>query len=508
MIISKVLLIIANLTEKKDDDLVTKNESLKILIVSSEASPFAKTGGLGDVAGSLPRALNDLGADVRIVLPKYKSIKNEYLQNAQFEGAFSVRLSWRVQRAGVLKVEKEFPAYLVENEYYFGRDGFYGYEDDNERFAFFCRAVIEMLPVIDFIPDIIHCNDWQTGLICVFLKENYQNFPMYRNIKTLFTIHNLQYQGNFGLDTFEMLDLPQGCFGGLEFYGQISYMKAGLCYSDKISTVSPTYAQEIQTAQYGYGMDGILRSRSQSLTGILNGIDFEANDPSEDKRIFVPFDLDHLEKKKENKRLLQQKLGLAPTDAPLFGMITRLADQKGLDLLANVLGYLMKQEIQFVVLGTGEPRYEEMFRSFAARYPEKMSANITFDDVLAQQIYAASDMFLMPSLFEPCGLGQIFSLRYGTVPVVRKTGGLADTITHYNRSTKQGNGFVFEDYLASGLLWAIDQALETYWDFPMDWSQIVKNAMACDFSWFHSAKEYLKLYDDMAEDTLLTQCFS
>ncbi len=476
-----------------------QGSDLKILIVSSEVAPYAKSGGLGDVAGSLPKALKNMGADVRVVLPKYKTIKEEYLEDAENIGTFDACLSWRTQKASVWMKKTDFPVYFIENDYYFGRDAMYGYNDDNERFAFFSKAVVDMLAMLDFYPDVIHLNDWQTGPVALFLKETYRKFIYYSKIKILFTIHNLQYQGNFPKDTLEMLDVPNSCYdnGNVEFYGNVSFMKMGLVYADRISTVSNTYAREIQTEQYGYGMAGILRAQSAKLTGIINGIDYSQYDPETDKRIYENFTAEMLENKRKNKEMLQERLGLEKRDAPLISIVSRLADQKGLDLVFQVLEEMMKEDIQFAVLGTGEERYEYMFRDFEARYPGRISANILFDDNLAQKIYAGSDMFLMPSLFEPCGLGQMISLRYGTVPIVRKTGGLADTITHYDATAKTGNGFVFEDYNAGGLLWGIHEALRVYQMGEGEWCHVVKNAMACNYSWDNSAKEYISLYNSM-----------
>ncbi len=476
-----------------------EDKKLKVLIVSSEVAPYAKSGGLGDVAGSLPKALKKLGVDVRVVLPKYKTIKTEYFNDVKYLGSFNTNLSWRNQKVGVLLKETEFPVYFIENDYYFYRDGLYGYGDDNERFAFFSKATLDMLSFIDFYPDIIHCNDWQTGPLCLFLKETYRKFIYYSNIKTLYTIHNLQYQGNFGRETMDLLDVPDYCFtnGNIEFYGNVSYMKAGLMYADKISTVSNTYADEIQTEQYGYGMDGVLRFKRDNLCGIINGIDFNENNPATDSRLFKNFDVNSLDIKKENKRELQKELGLEERDVPIISIISRLADQKGLDLVAQIFDELMNEDVQFVVLGTGEARYEHMFRFFEHKYKGKVSANIMFDGNLAQRIYASSDMFLMPSLFEPCGLGQMFSLRYGTVPIVRKTGGLADTVFHYNTETKEGNGFVFETYDGNGLLWAIREALKVYRMGSDEWNTVVKNAMNCNYSWENSAKKYVELYESI-----------
>ncbi len=476
-----------------------EDKKLKVLIVSSEVAPYAKSGGLGDVAGSLPKALKELGVDVRVVLPKYKTIKNEHFEDVKYLGSFDTNLSWRTQKAGILLKEADVPVYFIENDYYFYRDGLYGYGDDNERFAFFCKATLDMLSFIDFYPDVIHCNDWQTGPLCLLLKETYRKLIYYSKIKTLYTIHNLQYQGVFGRETMDLLDVPDYCFtnGDLEFYGNVSYMKAGLIYADKISTVSETYAKEIQTEQYGYGMDGILRFKKDNLCGIINGIDFNENNPATDTRLYKNFDINSIEIKKENKRELQKELGLEERDVPIISIISRLADQKGIDLVAQIFDELMHEDVQFVVLGTGESRYEHMFKSFEYRYKGKVCSNIMFDATRAQRIYASSDIFLMPSLFEPCGLGQMFSLRYGTVPVVRKTGGLADTIFHYNTETKEGNGFVFETYDSNGLLWAIKEALKVYNMGEEEWSHVVKNAMSCNYSWENSARKYVELYKSL-----------
>ena len=339
-------------------------EKLKVLIVSSEAAPFIKSGGLGDVVGSLPKALKALGADVRVVIPKFRKIKNENYIDVEYLGGFDVKLGWRTQKAGILLKNGEVPTYFVENDFYFGREDLYGYGDDNERFAFFSKAVLDMLPFVDFIPDIIHCNDWQTGPVPMILRETYRKITYLQNIKTVYTIHNLQYQGNFDPSSMEMLDLPWYLYdnGTVEFYGRMSYMKAGLMYADIISTVSETYAGEIQTEEYGYGFDGIIRSRKDRLRGIINGIDYKLNDPETDSRIDVNYTIDTVEKKKENRRLLQDQLGLERRDVPMIRMISRLADQKGFDILSCAMERLMQNDIQFVILGTGEKRYEDMFR--------------------------------------------------------------------------------------------------------------------------------------------------
>ena len=473
-------------------------EKLKILIVSSEAAPFVKSGGLGDVVGSLPKALKELGADVRVVIPKFKKIKNEHYIGVEFLGNYNVKLGWRTQKAGILYKEDPIPVYFVENDFYFGRDDLYGYSDDNERFAFFSKAVLDMLPFVDFIPDVIHCNDWQSGALPMILKETYKKISYFRNIKTLYTIHNLQYQGNFHPSSLEMFDLPGYLYdnGTVEFYGSMSYMKAGLQYADMISTVSETYAREIQTEEYGYGFDGIMRALSGKLRGIINGIDYVSNDPETDRRIDINFSVETAYKKKENKKLLQNMLGLEERDVPMICMISRLANQKGFDILADAMEGIMQKDVQFVLLGTGEKNYEDMFRYYESRWKGRFSSCIMFDDALAQKIYASGDIFLMPSRFEPCGLGQMFSLRYGTVPVVRKTGGLADSVQMFNRETKEGNGFLFETYDAGGILWALNEAVSVYEDKDM-WNRLVENCMNTKLSWADSAEKYIELYEEV-----------
>jgi len=414
--------------------------------------------------------------------------------------SITIHLSWRAQGASVYTLEPEEDCdcpqmYMIENDYYFGRDGYYGYGDDYERFAFFSKASIEFLTKVDFCPDIIHFNEWQTGLGCTYLRDMYRGFTFYENMKSLFSIHNLNYQGIFGRETLWSIGLNDGYFtnGDLEFYENISLLKAGIVHSDAVSTVSETYAQEIQTSSYGYGMDGLLRMRGEyegNLYGIVNGIDVELNDPATDQRIFVNYDVSNvMEKKRENKYKLQEQLGLPRSDAPMIGIISRLASQKGFDIISLALDEILSKDVQLVILGTGEGRYEELFRNYAWRYPDKLSTQITFSDELAQCIYASSDIFLMPSVYEPCGLGQMFAMRYGTLPVVRKTGGLADTVRHYE------NGFVFEDFVASGLMWALNQALECY--YTPKWQELVTNAMTCDFSWDKSAAAYIELYNKL-----------
>lgn len=474
--------------------------ALKVLIVASEVSPYAKSGGLGDVTGSLPKALKNAGVDVRVVFPKYKTIKSQYTDNARYIDTFEVILGWRRQVTKIYQLDCNVPTYMLENNYYFNRDGYYGYGDDNERFSYFSKAAIEFLDCIDFVPDIIHCNDWQTAPICVYLKDFYGRYLSLSKIRTLFTIHNLQYQGSFGKETLGMMDLNDGYFTSdkLELNNMVCFMKAGLLYSDAINTVSSTYAYEIQTPQYGYGLDGVLRCRQNVLYGIVNGIDYNENNPETSQKIYANFGADDMSGKAENKKKLQEELGLPQRDVPVFSLISRLADQKGIDLVLEAMESVLQRDVQFVVLGTGEGRYENAFRNLAARYPGKVSANIMFSDVLAQKIYAGSDLFLMPSLFEPCGLGQLFAMSYGTVPITRTTGGLVDTVKHYCEENPSGNGFQFQDYVASGLIWAIERALEAYENKEV-WNRVVQNAIRTRFSWDKSAQEYITLYKKMLE---------
>ncbi|HOM02015.1 MAG TPA: glycogen synthase GlgA [Acetivibrio sp.] len=470
----------------------------KVLFASSEVDPFAKSGGLADVAASLPKALCSLGHDVRVVMPKYKDIPFQYVEKMQKIGEIGVYVSWRQQYCGILKLEMDnVTYYFIDNEYYFGRDGYYGYYDEAERFAFFCKALLEILPVIGFKPDIIHCNDWQTGVVSVFLNAWYKGSEFYKDIKTVFTIHNLKYQGVFPKEVFgEVLGLPWEYFhaDGIEFYDKVNYLKAGIAYSDIITTVSKTYAEEIKSDFFGENLNNLLQKRSNDLYGILNGIDMERNNPAVDDRLFANYSIDNLEGKLTNKQMLQKSLGLQERiDIPLIGVISRLVDQKGFDLIDYVMDEILRMDIQFVLLGAGEYRYEQMFKYYQDKYPGKISVNLKYDAVLAQRIYAGADMFLMPSLFEPCGLSQMFSLRYGTIPIVRETGGLKDTIIPYNDITHEGNGFTFSRYNAHDMLYAIKEAVHFYYH-RATWTYLMKKGMCSDFSWEKSAKEYLELY--------------
>lgn len=474
-------------------------EKLKVLLVSTEVAPYIKSGGLGDVAGSLPKELKKEGVDIRVCFPKYKDINYGLINGLTHVMNLKTSLGWRDLDASVYSFDDGVKNYLIDNSYYFYRSGLYGYSDDYERFAFFTKVSIEFLFSIGWSPDVIHFNDWQTGLGPIYLNDLYRGYSFYEKVKSVYTIHNLQYQGIFGGLILGDVGLDGGYFrpDKLEYYGNISYMKGGIVYADKIGTVSRTYAHEIQTPSYSYGMDGVLRARQADITGIINGIDYSENNPEYDARLVSNYNAENLAKKHDNKMALQAELGLMRTDAPLIAIVSRLVDQKGLDLLAFIMDELMHKDIQMVVLGTGESRYENMFKHYAWRFRHKMAACISFDAALAQRIYAASDMFLMPSLFEPCGLGQMIAMRHGSVPVVRRTGGLNDTVSGYNYETGEGTGFVFNDYDAHGLMWAVNEALHCYSNEPKHWRKIVENCMKSDFSWQRSAEEYIEMYEQI-----------
>ncbi|RGS72249.1 glycogen synthase GlgA [Mitsuokella sp. AF21-1AC] len=477
---------------------------MKVLYVASEAVPFVKTGGLADVAGSLPQALRGEDVDVRVILPKYGQIPEKFRQEMKHIYDGELPVSWRTKYVGLDMLEYNgVTYYFVDNEEYFKRDGFYGYGDDAERFSFFCRAVLNLLPAMDFWPDVIHTNDWHTGLVNVFLKLEHQGDERYEKIRTLYTIHNLKYQGIFPKDVMsDVLGLDWKYFnnGDLEFYDAVNFMKGGLIYADFISTVSKTYAKEIQYEYFGEHLDGLLRSRSDTLFGITNGIDYNVYNPATDTNLFETYDVDTLDRKADNKTELQKMLGL-PTGRriPMVAVVSRLVAAKGLDLIVRMMDEILQHEdIQFVVLGTGDKPYEDWFKGLAWRFPKKVSANIRFSNQLAQRIYAAADIFLMPSNYEPCGIGQLIALRYGAVPLVRETGGLKDTVIPYDKYTKKGNGFVFSDYNAHEMMYALKRALSAYENYG-EWEQIVENAMHSDYSWKESAKEYKQLYAKLIE---------
>ncbi len=483
------------------------DRSLKILMVASEVVPFAKTGGLADVAGSLPKALATVGNDgqvndVRVAMPHYKGVEGgEY--RLDFPVTFGGRTESAIVREASIEAHyngshKKLPVYLMDNHHYFYRDGMYMFPDEAERFTFFCRAVLEMLPRLNWQPDIIHCNDWQTGPIPFYIKTRYRHDPFYSRISTVFTIHNLQYQGNFPRAALKTLGVGEEYFvpEKLEFYGTVSYMKMGINYADIINTVSRTYSSEIQRPELGERMDGLLRMRSHDLYGIVNGINYHEFNPGTDHRIHRNYGRDSLENKKENKYALQKEMGLPVKDIPLMCVVSRLVDQKGLDLISEIAEELMHLDIQLAVLGSGDRYYEDMFKNLKEKYAQKVGVYIGYNSILAQRIYAGADMFLMPSRFEPCGLGQLIAMRYGTVPIVRATGGLADTVNDYNPVTGSGSGFVFSEYSARALYHTIARALKVYREDPGQWVRLVKNCMDLDFSWAKSGVEYLQIYQE------------
>ncbi len=474
-------------------------EKTKILFVASEAVPFIKTGGLADVMGALPKTLSKMGYDVRVVIPKYSGIKTEYTKKMKpvYQGV--VNLAWRQQYYGVESLQLDgVTYYFLDNEQYFKRDACYGYYDDGERFAYFSRAVLAMLPQIGFHPDILHCNDWHTGLIGAYLKEDFIHDPWYDGIKIIYTIHNLKYQGIYGPEILvDVIGLPYALFsnGNLEQDGNVNYLKAGLVYADQITTVSPTYAKEITYPYFGEGLDGFMRENQDKIIGILNGLDTDAYDPETDPYIKSKYtEKNARAAKRINKDALRQELGLrVKRGVPLLAMVTRLTESKGLDLVTRVMDELMDDDVQLVIVGTGDAAYEDAFRGLQGRKPTKVSAQITFNEALAHKVYAASDMFLMPSRYEPCGLSQMIALRYGSIPIVRETGGLKDSVIPYDKYTRKGNGLTFANFNAHELLFTAKRGMGYYED-DVIWNQLTKNAMESDFSWDRSAREYSKLY--------------
>ena len=485
-----------------------KNEAKKpinILFASFEAEPFMKTGGLGDVAGTLPSYIQGAGFDIRVILPKLSVIPEKYRAKMEPVACFDVQLSWRKQYCGLLTLKhKGVTYYFLDNEYYFKRDRVYGDYDDGERIAFFSKAILEsILHMPDFMPDILHCNDWHTALTPVYLREKFMGIPGFDKMKTVFTIHNLKFQGVFpGSVLGDVLGLHDCPAAGQLMYGDaVNYMQGAIRYSDRLTTVSPTYAEEICTPYYGEGMDWLFSERKSVLSGILNGIDTKKYDPMTDKAVEIPFDADSLELKRRNKEKLQAELGLTvDADLPMFVVVSRLTEQKGFDLITYNLPEIVRRDMQFVVLGVGEARFEEAFRWYAAANPEKICACIAFDELLSRRLYACGDVLLMPSRFEPCGLAQLMAMRYGTLPLVRETGGLRDTVRPYNQYTSDGTGFSFANYNAHELMGTIDTALDVWKNHPDDWRTMQKTAMAEDFSWRVSAKKYRALYRDLVKD--------
>ncbi|RDI44381.1 glycogen synthase GlgA [Falsibacillus pallidus] len=474
---------------------------MKLLFVVSECVPFAKSGGLADVAGALPKKLKERGHDIRVMMPKYGQIPLEFKEKMQHACDFRVQMGWRNQYCGIEKLEWEgIVYYFVDHEYYFNRSEMYGHFDDGERFSFFCRAVLESFEHLSFFPEIIHCHDWHTGMVPLCLRADYQRKSGYEFIKTVYTIHNLQFQGIFPKSVFtDLLNIDESYYNSrlAEFYGNVNFMKAAIATADQITTVSRTYSKEILTEYYGEKLDGILSKRSASLKGILNGIDYDLYDPVNDPWLIKNYDADSLDGKEANKLNLQESFQLpVSTDIPVAAMISRLTEQKGIDLIRGVFHEILAHDVQLIILGTGDAEYENFVREMADHYPQKVRVVIGFDEQLAHKIYAGADLFLMPSKFEPCGLGQLIAMRYGSVPVVRETGGLKDTVLPFNEFTNEGNGFSFSNYNAHDMLFTIERALKFYHD-QSKWKHIVQNAMKQNHSWEASASHYEELYSSL-----------
>ena len=473
----------------------------KILFAASECVPFIKTGGLADVVGSLPKYFDKEEFDVRVMIPNYRMIDPKWKEKMTYKTSFYMNLAWRNQYVGIMEMEYEgITFYFIDNEFYFSGDHPYGeIYQDIEKFAFFSKAVLSSLPVIDFRPDVIHCHDWQTGLIPVFLKDTFAQNPFFWGIKTVMTIHNLKFQGVWDKNTVQdITGLSSYYFtpDKLEAYGNANYLKGGICYADTVTTVSESYAEEIKTPFYGEGLDGLLNARSAELCGIVNGLDYNEWNPWTDPYIEHHYSASNFRKeKKKNKVALQKELGLAQNEKVFMtGVVSRLTDQKGFDLIECVMEQLCAEDVQFVILGTGEPRYENLFRHYEWKYKDRVSANIYYNNERSHKIYASCDAFLMPSLFEPCGLSQLMSLRYGTLPIVRETGGLKDTVEPYNEYEGTGTGFSFANYNAHEMLATVEYAKKIYYERKRDWNKIVDRAMAADFSWNVSAKKYEEIY--------------
>lgn len=485
----------ANNTKKE----VSIQKKKSVLYVASEANPFAGTGGLADVIGSLPKSLaKSRSYDVRVVIPLYKDFSSLHRDKLRFVGNFNVELSWRNQYCGLFEYKHEgVKFYFLDNEYYFKRDGLYGFYDDGERFAFFSKATLTMLSYLDFYPDIVHAHDWQSALSVIYLKTLYRLEPGYDKIKTIFTIHNIEYQGKY--DRFllgDVFGLSDDCYKDLEYDNCVNLLKGAMVYSDIVSTVSPTYAEEIKYDYFSHGLSPIVNSVAHKTVGILNGIDQTVYNPEKDERLFANYNSEDLSGKKVCKKELQKMLGLPEKDVPIIAMITRLVGHKGVDLLKCVVDDVLSENVQLVILGKGEKQYEDFFKKVQDEYSTKCRAVIAYNKDLSSKIYSGADIFLMPSKSEPCGLSQMIAAKYGTVPVVRKTGGLADSITPYNLNRKYGNGFRFETYNAHEMLYVLKDAIFTYAD-KLTWAKLMVTAMKTDFSWRKSAKEYIKVYDKL-----------
>lgn len=475
---------------------------MKVMFAVSECVPFVKSGGLADVAGALPKELAKLGADVRVIMPNYSMIPEKYRDNMKKVAEFTVPVGWRNQYCAIFElVQNGITYYFIDNLYYFRRDGLYGHYDDGERFSYMTRAVLDSLYHLDFYPDILHCHDWHAGMIPFMLKVEHQHRPRYEKIKTVFTIHNLMFQGIFPPQAVtDLLNLHSQHYqtGQLEFNGNTNFMKGGIVASDAVTTVSPTYRNEILNSYFGEKMEGILQERQGDLLGILNGIDDSIYSPEQDEAI-IPYKVGDRAGKAENKQKLQEFFQLpVRTDIPVIGVISRLTKQKGLDLLTHVFHEIIADDVQFILLGNGDAEFENFFREMEWIYPEKVRSYIGFNENLAHQIYAGTDLFLMPSQFEPCGLSQMIAMKYGSLPLVRETGGLNDTVRSYNPETESGNGFSFTNFNAHDMLHTIRRAIHVYQEEPDTWAKIVEEAMNEDYSWSQSAREYMRLYEDVS----------
>lgn len=475
---------------------------MKVLFAAAECAPFFKTGGLGDVAGALPKKLVEKGTEISVVLPYFTKMPEIFKEQCEELTNFYVDVGWRHQYCGIKHLNmNDVTYYFIDNSYYFDRENLYGYEDDGERFAFFSIAIIEMIKKIDWVPDVIHLNDFHTAMIPFLLKNNYQWNEAYSSIKTLLTIHNIEFQGAYNQNLLqELFGIEQkGDENDVHFHEEgINYLKMGILYADRVNTVSPSYAEEIKTPEFSFGLDDVLRLEQEKLSGILNGIDYEMNDPEQDKLIPANFSKNDLSGKSKNKEVLQTTLGLpVRADVPLIGMVSRLTYQKGFDLVLEGLAELLEKEIQVILLGTGDPEIEQSFKHFSQLYPTKFKAKITFDVDLAQLIYAGSDLFMMPSATEPCGLSQMIAMRYGALPIVHEIGGLKDTVMPFNPVTKEGTGFCFSEFSSHNLLYSTNLAIDLYWQNQTTWKHLVKTAMEKDFSWEKSSRIYLDLYQKL-----------
>lgn len=478
----------------------------KILFAASEGAPFFKTGGLGDVAYALPKSLASQGEDIRVVLPYYeKKMPEQYKKQLKFLGSYAVKVGWQDKYCGVLTLKLgRVQYYFIDNVQYFGRDGLYGYWDDGERFGFFDMAVLQMLQFVDFIPDILHVNDWQTAFIPVLLHDKYSWINPLRNIRTVLTIHNIEFQGQYSpaiLDSVFAIGRQFFNGTGFEHDGAVNYLAGGINLADRVNTVSPSYAEEIKTPAFGHGLDGVLRWNAWKLSGILNGIDTELYNPATDEHIPYHYSAKDLAGKKKDKRALQKEVGLPQSNDPLFVMVSRLTRQKGADLLVDVVDrFQLMHNCQFIILGTGDYDLEEAFKHVQIRYPGAFSAQIRFDPVLAQSMYAGGDFFLMPSATEPSGLAQMMAMRYGTIPVVHATGGLRDSVVPFNEYTGEGTGFSFEDYRPDVLDKMLNYAFDVYSNRPKLYAQLQQNAMAENFSWAKASKQYVALYNELLQN--------